>query len=382
MKKFLAILLALLLVMVNVAALATDLDTDTDTDQNPEANQSQDIPAINAVPVLRQQRSGSEEPHFVKKYDTNKEGVVPTEILTFDVSVPAGVTNPDGTTITVGNNNQVAVSTAKTTVPVNVPENFTKPGKYSYIVKETAGTSQGTDTYDETEIKVDVYVVYKDGALTVLGTNVYTTIEGEGDNASKKDEITNVYEVGDLTVAKAIDGNLADANMEFTMEVTFTTDNGKTVNSDITISGTGTAKASEAGDAITSIGKSWTGDKKIYVVTKGGENVKFENIPAGVSYSIKETKAGTEEISRIAIDNTTQLANANNPAAYTVTGDEEGAGVTGTIAKDSADTKTITNYKGVKIPTGIVLDTLPYVLILAVAAFGLVTMAARKRKEY
>lgn len=386
MKKFVALLLAMLLVLANVAALAAEL---------PDLS--------NKVENLTQQGAADSTttPHFVKKYDTNVTGIVPTETLTFTITPDAK--NPDNTTIHLVSENNAAntvdVSAVSTTIDVIVPKadatHFTKPGEYVYTIKETAGSSQGTATYDTTTpITVKVYVIYDTTStettkpLKVLGTNVYTKIEGEGTAATKKDEITNKYEVGNLTVSKQIEGNLADANMEFTMEVVLTPASGKTVNSDITITGDGTVKASEdAEESITTIDKNWNSAKTVYLTVKGGQSVTFTNIPAGVTYTVTETKAYNSEtmsakktIKDIGSDNASQIADANTPEAYTITRTYSDDAKK-EIARGDTDTVTINNYKGVEIPTGISLDTVPYIMIMAIALIG-VALVVRKREEY
>ena len=47
-----------------------------------------------------------------------------------------------------------------------------------------------------------------------------------------------------------------------------------------------------------------------------------------------------------------------------------------------ADTVTITNTKDIIPDTGITLETLPYVLMMALAMMGLVALKLRKREEY
>ena len=47
-----------------------------------------------------------------------------------------------------------------------------------------------------------------------------------------------------------------------------------------------------------------------------------------------------------------------------------------------ADTITITNTKDIIPDTGITLETLPYVLLMALAMMGLVALKLRKREEY
>ena len=51
------------------------------------------------------------------------------------------------------------------------------------------------------------------------------------------------------------------------------------------------------------------------------------------------------------------------------------------IAAEDADTVEIVNNKETDVDTGIVMDSMPYIVILAVAVFGMVAMVAKKRYE-
>ena len=51
------------------------------------------------------------------------------------------------------------------------------------------------------------------------------------------------------------------------------------------------------------------------------------------------------------------------------------------IAADDADTVTITNNKDTDIDTGIILDSLPYVLVVTVVLSAAVLMFVNKRRS-
>lgn len=368
MKKLIALLLALLLAAVNVAALASDADTIPELDGAVgETEQNAEVAAA-AAPAAG--------PSITKTYTTTgiiTEGtsVYPTETLEFTVT-PAVASFPK---VTVGTDNTFAVSgsTNSYSIPVNVPDasEYGVAGKYHYTVVETAGSSQAVK-YDTTKnFNVDVYVYYTrdaEGATALTKQVVVYSGNETSENATTKDDkIENKYSVGALTVAKEITGNLSDPNKVFSITVTLTADD--TVANDITIDGTNAT--SVTGDTA----KGWTNNTRTITFTaKGGQSITIGNIPTGVKYTVAEN-----EVTRIAEDTVTAQMDAVNDAnAYYVTGEV-------TTAKEIGATtanETITNKKDISIPTGIALDTLPYVLIMAVAAIGAVTLVARKRKEY
>jgi hypothetical protein len=294
--------------------------------------------------------------------------VYPAETLEFEVTsgAPEGTTYP---TITVGTNNQFEVdgTTNTYTIPVNVPDaNAYKTlgaGRYHYTVKETgAETTSQAVIYDTTKtFNVDVYAYYDTNKAFVREAVIYAGTEDTTSNPipTKDDDFENTYEVGELEVKKTISGNLADPEKEFEIEVTLSSANN--VASDLTFSGTATA-----GD----VSKNWT-SKTIKFKLKGGDTFTIGKIPMGVTYTIKENG-----ITNITAEQ--QIEKANDLNAYTITGQVETAKAIGK-AKASEE---ITNTKGITVPTGIALDTLPYVLILAVAVIGLAKLGLRKREEY
>ena len=374
MKKLIALLLALLLAAVNVAALAGE----------PEGEAAPTSGLGDSVTNLEQGAGDTGTtttagPSITKTYTTSgtATNVYPTETLEFTVT-PGAATYP---VVTVGTNNTFDVDGTKATytIPVTVPDasEYGSAGKYHYEVVETTSQtapSQGVEYDIATIFNVDVYVYYApttdgDDAATTALTKEVVIYSGEetsenATKAAKTDSFKNDYSVGALTVSKEITGNLSDPNKAFSITVTLTAEN--QVNSDITIDD------SNATSVTGETAKGWK-EKTITFTATGGQSITIGNIPTGVKYTVEET-----DIDRIVTDNTdSQMAAVNNPKAYFVSGevtDEE-------IGAAKAEV-TITNTKDITIPPGVALDTLPYVLIMAVAAIGAVTLVIRKRREY
>ena len=357
MKKLLAILLALGLVLMSVAAMA-------------------DVPA-GAKDFIDADTADADEvtttPSIKKTYTLTGGTLVPTETLEFEVK-PEKETYP---TITVGaaadNKLNVSGTTTEYTIPVNVPAagEYPAAGRYHYTVaeKEPTAKSQGAG-YDTTQYNVDVYVYYApkaEGSTELVLTQyvaIYTgTEQTSGKIDTKNDEIENTYDVGGLKVTKTISGNLSDPTKVFTIVITLESEN--KVNSAITIEGNATA-------SVTAIG--WT-ENTITATLKGGESVTITGIPKDVTYTIEEKG----DVTKLA-DNeaTTQLNNANDATAYYVQGEVATAKP---ITENKTEEETITNTKGIEVPTGISVDFVPYVLIIALVGITLVAMKARKKEN-
>lgn len=354
MKKLIALLLATMLLFLGAMALAEGGTTYDANDQNTWRTEP---------------TSFTFAKNYVKDSTvTTKEAaaVFPAEPLTFTVAKAAGSTNPDDTMITVGKANEANASNTYTIqavdgeIPVYVPS-YSKAGKYEYTITEVPGSAQGVSRYDSTSINVAVLVSFDYDHSRLA---VQAGVEGANADAVKMDKLYNQYDVGGLEVSKAVEGNLGDRTVAFDIDVTFKTEAGKTVYSDITYSG-GTDEVTQT------IAKDWTGEKTVTVHLKHGDSVAFTNIPAGVTYTVVEQAKHAE----------TRL---NDPAkgytaAYKNTDNQDTTSGSGKIGKDDADTVAITNTKSTGINTGITLDSLPYIIALAVVAVGVALFLARRR---
>lgn len=364
MKKLLAMLLALALILVNVAAMAEGLPAGAMKmlDQNLEADEGT-----------------AAAPTFFKVYsmEGNTGTLTYDEEITFTVEQVTTTYKVEHATLpTVGADasNKVTITVPTTAdgveIPINLPTDYTQAGVYEYKITETAGNVQGaTYNTEDKVIHVMVYVVWdrtQNPAVLVPTANVY--VADEEVKEQKSDTLKNKYELGNLTVEKTIDGNLADPEKYFEIEVTLTAEG--TVMTPVTLTGVAGNFADETATSLTIPAAEIAPTKVITLKLKGGQTVSFADIPANVSYSVAE-----KNITHIETE-AAQITNANDPEAYRITyTDEEG-----TIEANDTAAASIENYKNMEIETGIALESAPYMVIMLIAMTGAVLLVSRKRR--
>ena len=364
MKKFLAILLALTLALSLGAALA------------------EDGPAEPAAAG-----AGSTEPGsftFLKHYNVNGD-VFPAETLEFDITACTDPANPDKGTamITIGDVEEVdsfAVTGIDTEIKVDYPS-YSKAGVYRYTIKEKEGKTQGV-TYDtKTEVNVAILVQFNDkGKLEIGAAGVVEESDG-----TKNDTIANIYDLGgndvpddpddpgdnppgtqSLRVTKTVSGNLADPEKVFTVHVTLTAEKDKAVLSTINVSADSQAAARTIAPG------NWNnGVATIDVYLKHGATVTFDKIPAGITYAV------AEDAQHLCAGDTPTEAELNGEEGYLATYEAE----SGAIAKGQKPEAKITNTKQTEVKTGITLDSLPYIGILALVVIGGIVLFLRRRRH-
>lgn len=246
------------------------------------------------------------------------------------------------------------------TTAVITAAKYDSVGSYIYTFKETAGKTAGV-TYDSNTYELYVNVVYGDtaGTYKIGGAYVKNTA---GD---KVQEIVNTYQSGNLKITKTVTGNMGDKNKVFDVKVTLTVADGKTVNAPVTI--TTTPKPTDAAltNPTTIATGAWSGNKaEVTLHVKDGTTVELKNLPVGVSYSVAELPYS---------DYTTSYTHTQNGTSMT------GAPTSTAVRANAIDTVTITNNKNAKVDTGVIVSNLPYILILAAVAGGLVLFAAGKK---
>ena len=303
MKRFLALVLVLALVLAPAAVFAED-------------------PAPQEPPTA-----------VVPKNLAVGEGIVnPAEAFVFEFTEPSPADAPEIDPVTIS---YETGDNGLKTGALNL-DGFADAaiGRYTYTVTEIGNDTAGM-TYSTRvgELTVDV---------TVDGIASYLIIMDEEDK--KQDNFDNEFLGGDLLITKALEGNMTDPNKEFTVVVTLTAPEGKTVKTDaINVSGSDDGVTFKDGVATLTF--------KI----KGGETVTISNLPYGVHYEVKETES---------FDYTVGYDNNKD----------------GEIKAKSIET-VITNTKNVEVPTGITLDNMPYIILMAVALVGLGAFALRKRAQ-
>ena len=230
-------------------------------------------------------------------------------------------------------------------------------GIYTYDVKEVPGSTPGV-TYSNDTLKMKVTVAYDDQTQTYYTAFVTMSLvdaDGDGQTDVKTGAFENTYSAGSLSVTKTVTGNMGDRDKYFAITVTLTGEQGKTYASSYTVSGgSKLGNGSDDSDSSTiSIGTPAT------FHLKHGETFTIENLPYGVTYTVAEadyTAEGYED------------AEINFPDP-----DKK--------IDSASETVTIINNKQATVDTGIVLDSLPYVLLLVLSIGGVVLFVLKRRSS-
>ena len=292
--------------------------------------------------------------------------------------------------------------TTKQRAKVNFPE-YTQAGQYEYTVTEsqTADPAVADGEHEKmimskAEYTMDVYVTENtEGNLVIdniivkkmkddkgddaqgtkvtdIGdtdtngfnfTNTYVQEAGTGTNPTTPDpDYTNF---GSLNVSKTIsvpEGVQADANKEFDFTATFKFPDGTDANTLGGVKGNGT---------VISLKQDGTYTFKL----KTTEKMKFTGVPVGTKISVTESATPNYKGSAAVV--------INGAAQDTVTAGKYDEAITvsdKTLGK-AKNTVDVTNtYNDVPV-TGIIMNTLPYVLMIALCGVALIAFVGFKRRR-
>lgn len=192
---------------------------------------------------------------------------------------------------------------------------------------------------------------------------------GEGYTPSKAelaDGTVNFYAhyepvSADLTISKTVTGMLGDTGKTFTFQLKDANGNAVTIDTtdNTAITTTGTA--------------AWTGTDGKFTLKHGG-TITFNKLPVG-TYDVYELDdEGTLQHYQ------TTWTGADTELTTPIEGNGERK-ATVTIGADGAKTLAFTNHCTLFPDTGVLLDTLPYIVILAVVAGGVALLMLRKRRK-
>lgn len=310
------------------------------------------------------------------------------------VKTAAGVTIPDISFTTV------QTGTTKQRAKVKFPT-YTEAGEYEYTVTEfqTADPAVTNGDHEKlimsgAEYTMDVYVTENtEGGFDISNIIVkrIKNDEGEnvngvkvtdiGDNDNNGFNFTNTYvkeagtgtdptnpdytKYGSLDVSKIIKTDAADtvdANKEFGFTATFTFPAG-------TNAATLGAKATIEGTTTDITGASYT------FKLKHNQNVKFTGLPVGTKISVEESATPNYKGSAdVVINNGTKETVAATKYDEALTVSDKSLGQ----YKNTVDVTNTYNY----VPTtGIIMNTLPYVLMIALCGAALMAFVAFKRRR-
>ncbi len=292
------------------------------------------------------------QPVIYKTYQVNK-GTAPAQNFTFSFEA-VSYTNGDGNVVEDASIPEIADATihfdaisetTKESTSLAINAGDYELGVYKYLVKETAGNTAGV-TYSTKQYYL-VLTIYRDEQSNkhFVGAFHYESLDDDKKQDMRNEGFVNTYDSGSLTVEKYIAGNMADMSKEFTFTISFNVAEGKSWDASSIVVSSNNGKWSEKDGY------------HIYTVDLGDrESVTFSNLPAGVTYEVGEDSENYESVKTVSDESMTIEANDEDDVAFT---------------------NTLTN----EIDTGISMDSLPYILMLAAAAVGMVVFFAKKRSH-
>lgn len=233
-------------------------------------------------------------------------------------------------------------------------------------------TFSGISVYD-TDVKVEeanysakhYTTTIKVNGQSVNDATISATTLKQHQEAGTKVEFTNAYTTPKLpfmTIQKLVTGAFGERTKDFAFSVTLTDKNNQTVT-----------------DVSHSFSNPATRGGLNSFTLKHGESVKLENIPIDTTITITETGAKDYDTSA-----TNYKVDSNKKFIYKVV-EEDGKAVLKSVGANAAEVAhnaiIVTNDFDGTPDTGVLLDTLPYLILLAVAVAGGVLVVVRKRKH-
>ena len=215
--------------------------------------------------------------------------------------------------------------------------------------KDYTITGDGSLSYTFAAAGADVEQVITPGTYRVVETGTYDikgssenayctttypmgTVEVEADGTVQELKVLNTYSstpaTVDITIKKVVSGNMGDQNKAFT----FTVD----------------------GNSVSAADKTFAlkHNETKTITVKVGDTIKISETPDGYDASY-------------------QVGDEKSKSGYSVT----------YTAANEKQTIVFTNRKEVTIDTGVVLDKLPYILILVIVAAGIVAVSRRRKSR-
>ena len=314
--------------------------------------------------------------------DTNRVSGIPvlkvggesTGTVTFAPTDTTYTAQQTGDSVTLNGEQKYAIKT----ITVDFSRvTFKAPGIYRYVITEDKENPAPSGiTYDTNyQRTLDVTVQYEANSETKLKVSGYTfyktnKVDGSNDSEPKDTGFTNSYTTNDLTLKKEVEGNQGDRDKYFKFTVTisnatknnkYTVDLTNATASEITLPDT--TKYTNASELTVGTGGTVTA---VYYL-KNDESIVIQGLTSDTKYAIIE-----DDYSADGYTTKYQIDSNNEQTANSFIAQDMG----------TADhTVTFTNTKSGTVPTGILLETAPYLILGAVVVVGLVVLFATRRRR-
>lgn len=235
-----------------------------------------------------------------------------------------------------------------------VPEGSTSISLKAIARPDVIGEGQTEATCPKTKTTPDGTVYTFDGWYTNQDCTEGSKFDFDEDTIKEDTTFYAKYvpASANLTVSKTVTGKLGDTNKAFTFTITKADGTAANItDTNIEISEADRAKVE------------WKGNGQFTL--KDGATITFKNLPSG-EYKVVEDDYKGEKYE------TSYVVGSGTP--------ENGREVSVTIGTDAKQID-FTNYRTLEPDLGVLLDTLPYIVILAVVAGGVALLMLRKHRK-
>lgn len=235
-----------------------------------------------------------------------------------------------------------------------VPEGSTSISLKAIARPDVIGEGQTEATCPKTKTTPDGTVYTFDGWYTNQDCTEGSKFDFDEDTIKEDTTFYAKYvpASANLTVSKTVTGKLGDTNKAFTFTITKADGTAANItDTNIEISEADRAKVE------------WKGNGQFTL--KDGASIIFKNLPSGQYKVVEDNYSGEKYETSYVVDSGTPV---------------NGQEATVTIGTD-AKTLAFTNHCTLKPDTGVLLDTLPYIVILAVVAGGVALLMLRKHRK-
>lgn len=244
-------------------------------------------------------------------------------------------------------------------------------GEYVYTVTETQDPANKVEnvTYDSSEYTLRVYVVNKNDNLEVEKI----TAEKAGTKTAKI-LFKNTYAKKDATliIEKNTTGTYANKTQQFDFTIAFTKSPTESTLGEF--KGTITRKGNNTSEPVI------TNNGSYNFKLADGDKLQFTDLPVGTTYVVTENGAKDDYTPSVTV-----IENAQETVKDRVAQNEEQALSTQkengekNLIGENTNKVTFTNtYKNVAV-TGVIMNNLPFILLVAVAIVAFVSLAVMKR---
>ena len=337
------------------------------------------------VPTVGNQEGTEQQPAsagITKRFEMAEGLDVPAATFKFTVEKAQGNDGPKATISNItyqAKENKGQVQNEKyvieKTSAITFDGKFPHAGEYVYTVKETdEGAANPSITYSKEQYTLRVRVANRvnNNSLYIKDiTAERDTSNGNAANKVAKISFTNTYRKNvSLEIKKTTTGTLADKTKKFNFKITF--EKSATEDTLTNFQGTITRKGSATTETVTCTKGSAT------FTLADGDVLKFENLPAGTKYTVTEVEGEKDGYTPYVTvtDNGTR-----GEVSKGTDGTDLSSSQNGNYAGENDNIVEFENKYVENPATGIIMNNLPFILLIGVAVLAFGTLAFVKKRR-